>query len=657
MVAAGTSFRIYRAAFAPALVAIILLLFSLQGRPAPLPPVVASAEFDQGAAAKVDRQIVDAAPVRPPGSEGDEAIADLVERRFASVSEGQVTEQRFDHSFEGDDVELRNLILTLPGESARSVVVLAARDSASGPGAASSAAATATLLELVDKLRTSRHTKTLIFVSTDGASEGAAGAREFAERFAERDLIDGAVVLWQPGSATPREPSLLDASDGSQSPSAQLVRTAEEALAEQAGRQPQLEGIFGELARLALPSGLGEQAVLIERGIDAVGLSSAGERPLAVADDQPDDLSASTLGDLGRTALLLVATLDGTAAPPEHGPAAYLSLAGNLVPGWALALLALTLLLPAALASLDAMGRALRRRAQVGSALAWAASRSLPLLAALLLLYLLAITGIVARPAFPFDPNRFRVGAGQILAMTLLASVVLAGYYEIRGWRVPAELPPELAAPALGLVSALAVLIAWLANPYLALLLVPVAHVWLLDARRAGALPWPLALGAIGLSLLPVAAAVLLLTGRLDLGSAAPWYLLLMVGGGQIGFLSMLALCLLGGSLVGLMALAVRGDDLDASPIAPGGAVDDLTDRAPTGGRPFSSDAKPPTTHKDDRVTQFKQRLATGDYRVNADAVAREMLFKLRLVGLGRRTLLPDPAGRGGRPRSDLHQN
>lgn len=558
MVAAGISFRIYRAAFAPALAVVVVLLFSLQGRPAPLPPVVASAEFDQDAAAKIDRQIVDAAPVRTPGSEGDAAIADLVEKRFASVSEGQFGEQRFDHSFEGEDVELRNLVLTLPGESARSVVVLAARDSASGPGAASSAAATATLLELVDKLRTYRHTKTLVFVSTDGGSDGAAGARVFAERFAERDLIDGAVVLWQPGSATPREPSLLDASAGSQSPSAQLVRTAGQALTDQAGRQPQLEGIFGELAQLALPSGLGEQAVLIERGIDAIGLSSAGERPLPVADDQPDDLSAATLGALGRTALLLVATLDGAAAPPEHGPTAYLNLAGNMVPGWALALLALTLLLPAALASLDAVGQAFRHGARVGSALVWSASRSLPLLAAVLLLYLLAVTGIVARPAFPFDPNRFRVGAGQIVAMIFLSTVILAGYYAIRGWRVPSELPPELAAPALGLVSAFAVLLAWLANPYLALLLVPVAHVWLLDARRAGALPWPLALGAIALSLLPMAAAVLQVTARLDLGSGAPWHLLLMVGDGQIGFLEMLALCLLGGSLVGLVALAVR---------------------------------------------------------------------------------------------------
>jgi Peptidase family M28 len=554
----GINLRIYRAAFAPALATVVVLLFSLQGRPAPLPPVVASAEFDEHAAAKIDRQIVDAAPVRMPGSEGDGVTADLVANRFGSIPEGQVTEQRFDHEFDGEQVGLRNLILTLPGESARSVVVLAARDSASGPGAASSAAATATLLELVDKLRTSRHTKTLVFVSTDGGSDGAAGAREFAERYAERDLIDGAVVLWQPGSATPREPSILDASDGSQSPSAQLVRTAERTLSEQAGRQPQLEGLFGELSRLALPSGLSEQAVLIERGIDAVGLSSAGERPLPVAGDQPDDLSAATIGDLGRTALLLVATLDASAAPPEHGPATYLTLAGNLVPGWTLGLLALTLLLPPALASLDAMRQAFRRGTAPRSALSWAASRSLPLFAALLLFYLLAISGIVARPAFPFDPSRFRVGAGQIVAMALLATVIAAGYYEIQGWRVPAELPRELAAAALGLVSAFAVLLAWLANPYLALLLVPAAHVWLLGALRAGPLPWPAALGAIVVSLLPMCAAILLLIERLDLGAGAPWHLLLMVGAGQIGFGEMLALCLLGGSLVGLVALAVR---------------------------------------------------------------------------------------------------
>jgi anti-sigma-28 factor FlgM len=54
-------------------------------------------------------------------------------------------------------------------------------------------------------------------------------------------------------------------------------------------------------------------------------------------------------------------------------------------------------------------------------------------------------------------------------------------------------------------------------------------------------------------------------------------------------------------------------------------------------------------------VTRLKQQLATGEYRVNADAVAREMLSKLRLVGVSRRALLSDPMGRGGQPRSALH--
>ena len=78
-------------------------------------------------------------------------------------------------------------------------------------------------------------------------------------------------------------------------------------------------------------------------------------------------------------------------------------------------------------------------------------------------------------------------------------------------------------------------------------------------------------------------------------------------------------------------------------------------DRARTGGRLLPSDANPPTTQEDDRVTRLKQQIAAGEYRVNAEAVAREMLFKLRLVGLSRRALLSDPAGRGGRPRSALH--
>jgi Peptidase family M28 len=593
-------FRIYRAGYLPALVAVVALLFALQSPPGPLPEVAAPAAFDQTAAATTAREILATAPDRPPGSSGDSAIADMVEGQFRHVSEGQVAEQRFSGSLDGDQVDLRNVILTLPGQTTRTVVVMAPRDSAAGPGAASSAAATATLLELVNEVRLSRHTKTLVFVSTDAGSDGALGAKEFADNYPLRDQVDGVVVISQPGSATPMQPSLVDSSDGPQSASAQLASTARVALTDQTSRAPGGEGIFGELARLALPSGLGEQAPLIETGVAAVALSSAGERPLPVSQDQPEDLSPDTLGGIGRAALQLVGTMDGAAAPPEHGPDAYLNLAGNLVPGWTLSLLALTLLLPSALACVDGLARAMRSGERVGWALAWSLSRALPLIGALILLYLMAAVGIVARPDFPFDPNSFDVGPGQAVAMTFLGAVALAGYYAIRGWRGPGAMPTTAAAPALGAAALLGGLIAWFANPYLGLLAVPVAHVWLLGARRAGPLPWPLvALGA-ALSLLPLAAAFAHLAGRLDFGANAPWLLLLMVDDGQIGFWTTLALCLLIGGLVGIVALSLRpktpsrpapsarlrvgsppsgepvGSVLDASPIASRDAPDDL---------------------------------------------------------------------------------
>jgi hypothetical protein len=281
------------------------------------------------------------------------------------------------------------------------------------------------------------------------------------------------------------------------------------------------------------------------------------------------------------------------------------TLSGSLVPGWTLALLALTLILPAAVASIDGLARAVRRGRRIGWALWWSASRGLPPVAALILFYILTGLGIVAQPTFPFDPGRFAIGAGEIVVMALLALIVLGGYYAIRGWRVPSGLGREEAASALGLTSAGGALLAWLANPFLALLLAPIAHVWLMDARRERSLPWPVVtLGAV-ISLFPLAIVVANVADRLELGASAPWQLLLMVGNGQIGFGTMLALCMLVGCLVGAIAVGARrgesprpgvvrrsnrpaaleaqpvrapNGDLDASPIAPAGASDDLGD-------------------------------------------------------------------------------
>jgi len=551
-------FRLYRAAFAPAVAAVVVLLFALTAPPDPLPTGVTPAEFDGNAATGLAHQIVAMAPDRTPGSDGDAKVADFVAQRFGHVDSGEVSDQSFSGEFDGNGVDMRNVILTLPGDSPRTVVLMAPRDSGSGPGAASSAASTGMLLQLVNQLRTQSHNKTLVFVSTDGSSAGAAGAREFAQNYPQRDEIDDVIDLWQPGFANPRPPFVLESSAGPQSPPAQLARTAEHVLSDQTTHKQDAEGMLGALANLAVPSGLGETAVLIRSGLESVGVSSAGERPLPASEDQLANLSSSTMSDFGRTALLLTAAIDASTVPLDHGPSTYVPMAGNLVPGWTLALLALALLLPTALAAGDGIRRGLGTHASPGWALAWAGSRAVPLLAGLFFFYLLSLVGLVARPTFPFDPNLYGVGPGQVIVMVLCAGITGGTYYAIRGWRVPGVLSRQAAVPALGAVSTVAAFLAWLANPFLGLLVVPTAHVWVTCARRRGALPWPAVAGAALVSLLPLIATIDHVSGQLALGGSAPWLLLLMVSGGQIGFATMFSLSLVIGGLLGVLALALR---------------------------------------------------------------------------------------------------
>ncbi len=42
-------------------------------------------------------------------------------------------------------------------------------------------------------------------------------------------------------------------------------------------------------------------------------------------------------------------------------------------------------------------------------------------------------------------------------------------------------------------------------------------------------------------------------------------------------------------------------------------------------------------------MTRLKDQIARRRYRVDAEAVAREILFKLRMISAGRRSLVTDP--------------
>src|SRR5215211_986078 len=558
--------RIYRAGFLPALVAVVVVMFSVQALPEPLQPPVSAAEFEAGPAAHTARQIIEAAPSRTPGSEGDGAAADLVTQSFSEIEGGELSEQPFEGTFDGDDVSLRNVILILRGESERQVVVLASRDSAEGVGLASSAAATGALVEIAESFAGARHLKTLVFVSTTGGSDGAQGAREFAESYPDLDLIDAAIVIEQPGAREPQPPHLLSWSSNDESSSIQLVRTAEQAVTVQSEEAPDGGGPLGGLLRLALPSGLGEQSVLIAEGVDAVGISSAGERSLPASKDGPDSLSPTTLGDYGRAAFSVLVTIDAATDPVEHGPPAYITLSGNLIPGWSLALLAIALVLPAALAAVDAMARAWRRNEGRPRDLVWVLSRSLPFGAALLLAYLLAFTGLAPSPSFPFDPGRFEVGWRAAIVVVCLTVALVLMWRAIGPLRVPPGAGREGLAPATGVVLSGCVAAVWLINPYLALFLVPAAHAWLAATGPGGPVRRAGVIAAVVAALVLPAILAADLAARLDVGFTIPWQLLLMVTGGQISFAAAALLCVIAGSLIGLVAAAYAPGDAPGAP-------------------------------------------------------------------------------------------
>lgn len=546
--------RIYRAAMLPAVAAFVLLMFSLEPAPTALPAPVATPTFEGSAAARTARTIVELAPEREPGSPGDEDVGDFVRERFSAIEGGEVAVQDFDASHDGEDVTLRNVVLTLPGNSERTLLVIAHRDSDSGPGTATSAAATAELLTLAEALGRSDREGTLIFASTDGGSIGALGARELAENLPRAEAVDAALVISQPGPRDPRPPFVVASGLDPESPSPQLVRTARAATASRYGERDEEPGTWAGLSRLAVPAGLGEQAVLRDEGLEALAISGAGERQLP--DEEDATVSAETMAASGTAMLDLILTLDEAERPPAEGPAEYVRLGDNLIPGWTLSLLAIALILPALLAAADTWLRELRADWRTRRSLPWAAERALIPLAGLLLVYALGLVGLVPDPGFPYDPARFEPGAEAPVAFAAIAGAFALAALLIRPLRIPLDAEPHVLAAAAGMITGLALLALWLLNPYLALLLAPVAHVWLLPARASGPPRAALVAGVAIATLIPAAAAFATVAGQLDLGLAAPWHLLLMIVGGQLGLLASLLWCAMLGGLIACVSAA-----------------------------------------------------------------------------------------------------
>jgi hypothetical protein len=543
------SWPLYRLMLLPALAAAVVLLFSVVSRPEPLRTDFAADSFDAARATALARELQRLAPDRSPGGGGDGAAADFVLGHFREIEGGEVSEEHF-----GDS--LRNVSLVIPGESSERVVIAAPRDCGEGDCAVSSGAATAALVELAEAFGGVDHTKSIELVSLDGSSDGAAGADRLAETL-DPELAEAVIVIAAPAAKDLSRPLVVPFSSGPQSTSVQLVESAERAVETELGVTDALhEGTVSSLLRLAIPAGIGDQAPLIGDGHDAVTLTSAGELPLPASQDRPADLSTPSLDGVGRAALALALALDASPGPLDHGPESYVPLAGKLIPGWAIALLAIALLAPVAVVSLDGLARASRRGEALLPAVAWVLSRMIPFFATALLAYLMALVGLVPAPSFPFDPSRHGFGPGAAAASVVLIAAFALMVHFARRLPLPQE-SSDAAAPVIGAALALASLGIWIANPFFALLLVPTAHLWLLAAapEMRGRVATVIVLCAGGL-LVP-AIALVALGSRLGVGLEVPWQVLLMFTGRHFGPLALTPLCLLGGCLLAVLTSAM----------------------------------------------------------------------------------------------------
>ena len=561
--------RIYRAAFVPALLAVVLTMFSFESRPRPVPQgLAADVLFDGNQAADLANRIASEAPDRRAGTRGDRATAALVADAFAARGFGggggsRPVVQRFSHA--GD--QLVNVIGRRAGSSRRQIVIVAARDAAVVPDVPGTAADTAALMQLARVFQGRPSRKTLVLASVDGSNLGQGGARELVAELPRPDLVDAILVISDLGART-NDGSLLQAwSNNSTRAGIGLQRTVADSIRQELGTPVGATGTFGQLARLSFPIGIGDQGVLLEKGYDAVRISGSGELP-PDGNGPPEALEPDRLGSLGRATLRTITALD-EGGRPGHGPESYIQAVSQVLPGWVLSLLAGTLLLPVLVASVDAFARARRRHVDVLRWMRWMGAWVAPFLAALALAQFLALVGATPSPppapvppeVLPLDGAALGVLAGVAAGMCL--AFFLARWLAVRPDRELEGEPDLGAGVALGLTIAAGSLLLWLVNPFAGLLVVPAAHLWMLLALTR---PLPgrrvrIALIAVGLTPAVLVAIYYMFALSVDPLSGV-WYLLMLVTGHSVGLLTSLIACVMLAAACATVETALRWPDV-----------------------------------------------------------------------------------------------
>ena len=555
--------RIYRTAWLAAAVPLLVAAFSLD-RPVALQQPRLPPSFDRTTAVQFAKEFVHRNPDRRPGSSGAQDATNWVAARFRDY---KFTVQRQEFSADVPGLGLQhfvNLIATAPlragQEIARSqqvIVVMAHRDNLGGsPGANDNGSGTGALLELARDIGSSALAHSVVLLSEDGGAYGSLGAQEFASNSGYADRLAAVINLDAIGGDG--APRLEFAGETPRSPAATLVATAEATIVAQANREPARPSAGAQLIDLAFPFTLYAQGPFIAHGVSAVTLTSAGPRAPPPEGDTPPKLNEERLDQLGRSAQVLLGSLDA-AADVARGTESYVWVGSRLIRGWTIQFLFLTALIPFLAAVIDLFARCRRRHIALWPALRSLLSRLGVWLWVGALFAFLTFTGIFPEgDSRPIAPDTQVAGDWAIAGLFALAGLSFMGWLVARPQLVPRrsitrpeELGGHLAAMlGLGVVA----LVVAAQNPFALLFVLPSVHAWLWlphasDRGRSAALA-VYALGFIGPLILFASFAI-----RFQLGFDALWYVLALT---SIGYVPVpLVLAFLGWAAVAAQAGAV----------------------------------------------------------------------------------------------------
>ncbi|MDQ2897117.1 MAG: hypothetical protein M3Y09_15970, partial [Actinomycetota bacterium] len=347
--------RIYRTGLTVVVLAVLVLAFSLQDQQSALTSPLAPDAFNGQNVAATTAQLTKGQPPRPPGSAADQDLATQVATDVRSVSKGafSVTTDTFTGQTADGARTLENVVAVRPGSvQAGSLVIVAHRDARGSPATAA-LSGTATLIELARDLAGETLHRTVVLASTTGA-QGTAGALRLATTVA--GPIDAVIVLGDLASRHLQQPIVVPWSTSPNVASPVLRNTLGAELRTQASIGPTGTSLFGQYLHLAFPLTLSEQAPFGDLGVPAVLVSLTGERGPAPASALA---GANQLTAVGRGVLATLSALDSGAPVPAASP--YLLLDGKVVPGWALSIFVLALIVPVLLTTIDGLARARRR--------------------------------------------------------------------------------------------------------------------------------------------------------------------------------------------------------------------------------------------------------------------------------------------------------